>query len=301
MSAKLHIAVFGAGGQVGSALMRLGPQSGVEVWGFNSHQANVTNLAAVQEALAQSHAKVAVNAAAYTAVDKAESDRDRAFAVNRDGAANIAAAAQSANIPVIHISTDYVFDGTKKGAYAETDATAPLGVYGASKLAGEGEVLARAKRAVILRTAWVFGLEGANFVKTMLRLGNERDILRVVNDQRGAPTFADDLAEVIIAVATRFAAGEGAPGVFHLTGGGAATWFEFARAIFDRGYERGGPRPDIEPIETADYPTPAKRPANSVLDCAKIKRVFGVEMPEWRDALERMLDVYLEEHPGGRA
>ena len=267
----MKIAVFGAGGQLGRALLRVGGRLGIEIAGFDRQAADITDAIAVGTVLAKVQAHLIINAAAYTAVDKAESDSERAFAINRDGAANLA----RAGLPLIHISTDYVFDGAKSGPYVETDPVAPLGVYGRSKAEGE----AAAAGAVILRTAWVYGLEGSNFVKTMLRLGAERDVVRVVDDQRGSPTFADDLAEAILAIAAR-----PVPGIYHLAGAGEASWFEVAQAIFT-----GRPGPRLEAITTGDYPTAAARPANSVLDCSKAKAIFGVELPHWKDGLNRML------------
>ncbi len=267
----MTIEVFGCGGQVGLALMRAGERRGVDLIGFDRAAADITDALAVRTVLAKAKAHLIINAAAYTAVDKAESDSERAFAINRDGVANLA----GAGLPLIHISTDYVFDGTKRGAYVESDPVAPLGVYGRSK--AEGEVAAAV--AVILRTAWVYGFEGTNFVKTMLRLGAERDVLRVVDDQRGSPTFADDLAEAILSIAAR-----PVPGIYHLAGAGEASWFEVAQAIF-----AGRPGPRLEAISTGDYPTAAARPANSVLDCSKAKAIFGVELPHWNDGLNRML------------
>jgi len=286
----MKLVVFGAAGQLGAALARIGARSGVDIAGFDRAAADIADPNAVAAALAAARADVAVNAAAYTAVDKAESEPHLAFSVNRDGAENVAAAANRAGIPVIHVSTDYVFDGTKPGAYVEDDPIAPLGVYGKSKAEGEAAVRGANARAVILRTAWVYGLEGANFVKTMLRLGVDRDALRVVDDQRGCPTFADDLAGGIVSIAGNLGANWG---TYHLTGGGETTWFGFAQSIFAEAGRRGARAPRLEPITTADYPTPAKRPANSVLACVKVKGAFGVELPPWNDGLSRMLHAHL--------
>jgi len=280
----MKVAVFGANGQVGHALARVAARRGIAVAAFDRTRADVTDIGAVSGALDHARADVAINAAAYTAVDKAETDADRAEAVNRNGAGHVAAAAAALDIPVIHISTDYVFDGTKHGAYTEDDLIAPLGVYGRTKADGEAQVRKANPRAAIARTAWVFGLEGANFVKTMLRLGAEREVLRVVNDQRGCPTFADDLAEALLTIAT-----DPKPGTFHLAGQGETTWYNFAKAIF----AAKGHGPRVEPITTAEYPTPARRPANSVLDCSKVKRTFAVELPPWNDGLSRMLHAHL--------
>lgn len=280
----MRIAVFGAGGQVGRAIARVAARRNVTIISFDRSNADITDIGAVNAALDHARAAAVINAAAYTAVDKAESDEARAEAVNRNGAGHVAAAAAAHDLPLIHISTDYVFDGTKTGAYAETDPIAPLGIYGRTKAEGETAVVTAHPAATIVRTAWVYGLEGANFVKTMLRLGAECDVLRVVNDQTGCPTFADDLAEALLAIA----AGP-KPGIFHLAGGGRTTWCDFAKAIFAR--TRHGVR--VDPITTAEYPTPARRPANSVLDCTKAKRTFAVELPPWHDGLSRMLDAHL--------
>jgi dTDP-4-dehydrorhamnose reductase len=269
----MKVAIFGAAGQVGQALQRVARERLIDVAPFDRAAADITDRSAVREAVAASGASLLINAAAYTAVDRAESEEALAFAINRDGARNLA----SLGVPLIHVSTDYVFDGTKKGAYVETDPVAPLGVYGRSKLEGEHACA----NAMIVRTAWVFGREGANFVKTMLRLGQERDVLRVVNDQRGNPTFADDLAHGLLTMAEKYR-----PGVYHLAGTGTATWYEFACDIFG-----AATRPRVEPITTADYPTPARRPANSVLDCTRAKAEFGVELPHWKDGLKRMLET----------
>jgi len=278
----MRVAVFGGAGQVGHALARVAARRNIVLTSFDRAAADVTDIGAVSAALTHARATVAINAAAYTAVDKAETDADRAESINASGAGHVASAAEALDIPVIHISTDYVFDGTKASAYVEDDPIAPLGVYGRTKAEGEAAVRAASPRAIITRTAWVYGLEGANFVKAMLRLAADRDVIRVVNDQRGNPTFADDLAEALLTIAAN-----PKPGTYHLAGQGATTWYNFAKTIF----ANGGPR--IEPITTAQYPTPARRPANSVLDGTKAKRTFAVELPPWNDGLSRMLHAHL--------
>ncbi len=278
----MRVAVFGGAGQVGRALARVAARRNIAVASFDRAAADVTDIGAVSAALTHARATVVINAAAYTAVDKAETDADRAESINASGAGHVASAAEALDIPPIHISTDYVFDGTKASAYVEDDPIAPLGVYGRTKAEGEAAVRAASPRAIIVRTAWVYGLEGANFVKTMLRLAADRDVIRVVNDQRGNPTFADDLAEALLTIAANPKAG-----TYHLAGQGETTWYNFAKAIF----ANGGPR--IEPITTAQYPTPARRPANSVLDGAKAKRTFAIELPPWNDGLSRMLHAHL--------
>jgi dTDP-4-dehydrorhamnose reductase len=236
---------------------------------------------------------VIVNAAAYTNVDKAESEPEAAFALNRDGPAGLAEAAAAINAALVHVSTDYVFDGTSLRAYRETDARSPLGVYGASKAAGEDAVLAAHPRAIIVRASWVFSPHRANFVKTMLRLGETRDELGVVADQQGRPTSATDLAGACLALAVRSHASDAnAAGVFHFANAEDTTWADFAAAIFDGARERGRKPVRVKPITTADYPTPAKRPANSRLDTAKIQ-ALGVAPRPWRAALSDVLDELL--------
>jgi dTDP-4-dehydrorhamnose reductase len=239
-----------------------------------------------------------VNAAAYTAVDAAESDQEAAYRANRDGPAILARLCADAGIPLIHVSTDYVFDGTKPAPYVETDPVAPQGVYGASKLAGEQAVMESGAQAVILRTAWVYAPVGKNFVRTMLSVGKTRDKLTVVADQRGCPTAAGDLADAILAIIARIGARIGQTGwrpeyggVFHAAGAGETTWHGLAVAAFEEAARHGAKVPEIVPIATADWPTPARRPANSRLDCSKLERVFGVRLPHWRDGLRRTVDA----------
>ena len=282
------ILLTGAHGQVGWEVARRGPGLGVRAFGHG--ELDITDGDHVREVMARVRPRVVVNAAAYTAVDKAESERDLAFAVNETGPRNLAQACAEKNIPLIHISTDYVFDGAKAGPYVEDDPVAPLGVYGASKLAGERAVTQSGAPAIILRTAWVYGAHGNNFVKTMLRLGAERDVLRVVDDQRGCPTAAGDIADTILALAARLSTGPADPsllGIFHCVGGAETTWFGFARGIFEAANLAKTPR--LEPITTADYPTPAQRPANSVLDCSRLTAVHGMTMPSWPKSLRTML------------
>jgi dTDP-4-dehydrorhamnose reductase len=232
-----------------------------------------------------------VNAAAYTAVDKAETDSDAAWRANRDGPAAIAAWCARANVPLIHISTDYVFDGDKGAPYVETDPTSPTGVYGASKLEGERAVLASGARAVILRTAWVYAASGKNFVLTMLNAARKTNQLRVVADQRGCPTSAADLAIAILAVADRW--DDRLVGVYHATGTGETTWHGLATEVFARAARHGLAAPTVTPIATADWPTPARRPADSRLDCGKLADSFGARLPDWRDSVGRAVAAIL--------
>ena len=230
-----------------------------------------------------------INAAAYTAVDKAENDAERAFAVNRDGARHLAEAAEAAGASMLHISTDYVFDGAGGAPYDEAAPTAPQNIYGASKLAGEQAVLEACRCAVVMRTSWVFGAHGQNFVKTMLRLGRERDSLGIVADQYGAPTAAADIAAALITIVRRHTPEQLAEraGIYHYCGSPYASWFEFAETIFAEAAAQGvlAKIPAVKPIATADYPTPAKRPADSRLDCGKIRAVFGIGPCDWHSAL----------------
>jgi len=238
-----------------------------------------------------------VNAAAYTAVDAAEKDAEAAVAADRAnhrGPAQLAALCAKSGVPLSHISTDYVFDGAKGAPYVETDPTAPQGVYGSTKLAGERAVLDSGARAVILRTSWVYAPSGRNFVRTMLNAGRMRDVLRVVADQKGCPTTATDLAAAILAIAGRILADgwqDGYGGVFHAAGTGWTTWHGLACATFEAAAMRapGLKIPTVEAITTAEYPTPARRPADSRLDCAKLASVFGLRLPPWEDGLARTI------------
>ncbi|HLJ62714.1 MAG TPA: dTDP-4-dehydrorhamnose reductase [Stellaceae bacterium] len=285
-----HILVTGAAGQVGSELRRAPWPAGFRVTGFTRSELDVTRKGALRAAVEPLAPSLIVNAAAYTAVDKAESEPQRALAGNRDAVANLAELCRDLGIPLLHLSTDYVFDGTKDGAYREDDAIAPLSVYGRSKAEGE-EVLRRVlARHIILRTSWVFGLTGSNFVKTMLRLGAERDTLAIVADQRGCPTAAADIARTIALLAARVLRDEGPWGTYHYAGTPAVTWHGFAEAIFDVSAAPGGKRPILRAIPTSDYPTAARRPLNSVLDCAKIGAHFGVRPAPWKAALATVVE-----------
>jgi dTDP-4-dehydrorhamnose reductase len=232
-----------------------------------------------------------VNAAAYTAVDAAESDEAAAYRANRDGPEELARLCAAAGVPLIHVSTDYVYDGDKPSPYVETDTVGPRGVYGASKLAGEVAVLASGARAIVLRTSWVYAATGRNFVRAMLSLGQTRDALRVVADQHGCPTSAADLATAILAIADRIETDgwdDAASGVFHAAGSGATTWHGLALTVFEAASRHGAKTPaSVAAITTAEYPTPARRPANSRLDCTRMEQVFGVRLPNWRDSVVR--------------
>jgi dTDP-4-dehydrorhamnose reductase len=235
-----------------------------------------------------------VNAAAYTAVDAAEDDAEAAYRANRDGPAALARLCADAGIPLIHVSTDYVYDGAKGAPYVETDPVSPQGVYGASKLAGEQAVLGSGARTIVLRTSWVYAPTGKNFVLTMLNAGKVRDQLKVVADQHGCPTTAGDLAMAIFAIADRIGATGWRPeygGVFHAAGSGETTWHGLACAAFEEAARYGAKVPEVAPINTGDWPTKAKRPADSRMDCSKLYQVFGVKMPAWRDSLAKTIDA----------
>jgi len=286
------ILVIGRVGQVGHELARGDWPAGFAVDFVERPQVDLTRPEEVQEIVAAARPDIVVNAAAYTAVDAAESDRDTAFAVNRDGPARLAEICRELGAALVHFSTDYVYDGQKAEAYVETDPIAPLCIYGASKAEGDAAIAARLERHVILRTSWVYSATRHNFVKTMLRLGAERDRLGIVDDQHGSPTAAADIAAATIAVCAAIVAGkEDGYGVFHVSGGGATTWHGFAREIFRGAAARGMKTPRlVEPIATEVYPTLAVRPSNSRLDCGKIARVYGIEAPPWQVSLSAVLD-----------
>jgi len=265
--------------------------------GFSHGELDVRDCDGVWQAITDTAPALVINAAAYTQVDKAEGECEAAFAVNRDGPANLATACAEAAIPLLHVSTNYVFDGRKEGPYVESDPVAPLCVYGASKLAGEEAVRERLKQYVILRTAWVHSAHGVNFVKTIARLAGERPALSVVDDQRGGPTPAGSIAEALLAVANAIRGGSACWGTYHFCGEPATSWCGFARAIVDAAGPYLGRRIVVRPIATADYPLPAKRPANSVLDCAKIAATFGIASPDWRASLPAILAGIFSHEP----
>jgi dTDP-4-dehydrorhamnose reductase len=287
------ILVFGARGQVASELLELAANRGIDAKGLAHADADISDLAAVEAAVRAVTPRLVVNAAAYTAVDRAESEEARAFAVNSLGAENVARAAESAGCPVVHLSTDYVFDGTKIGPYVETDGIAPLGVYGRSKAEGEAKVRAANARHVVLRTAWVYGRFGGNFLKTMLRLARERDELRIVADQHGCPTSTRDIAEAILAIDRALAEGNRSFGTYHFAGTGATTWHEFATTIVEVQAAATGRRPIVTAITTAEYPTPARRPANSELDSSLFASDFGIRAEGWRRRTEETVAALL--------
>ena len=289
----MKVLVTGAHGQVGWELSNRSGQRGFDILALDRATLDITDQSAVNREVSGSGASVVVNAAAYTAVDQAESEPKLAFAANRDGPAYLASACAEAGIPLIHISTDFVFDGEKKGPYHERDRVSPLNVYGKSKAAGETAVRERLQEHIILRTSWVYGVHGRNFVKTMLRFGRERDVIQVVADQHGCPTYAADLAETILTIAAQVLEGRQVHwGTYHYCGKGVTTWHGFAEKIYalaseytDLAVKR------IEPITTEEYPTVAKRPPNSTLDCSLLAEKYGITQLPWVASLAEMIEM----------
>ena len=294
----LEILLTGGSGQVGTEIIRQAP-AGLSIVAPGRADLDLSNPAAIVELVASRPWAAVINCAAYTAVDRAESDVVTAWQINALAPAAFAEATAKAGIPLIQVSTDYVFDGDKPSPYVESDPVAPLGVYGASKLAGEQAVRTGNPRHVILRTAWVVSPHGANFIKTMLRLAETRPELRVVADQRGCPTSAADIAATLLTITQRLIASPDAPtGAYHFVNGGEATWCEFARVIFEMSAARGYPAPTVEAIGTVDYPTPARRPANSRLDVSKLGRDYGITPRPWRAAVEEIIEALLPAKQG---
>ena len=284
---KPLILLVGKNGQVGWELARCLQPLG-EVMALGRTELDLADAAAIAACIALQRPDVIVNAAAYTAVDKAESESELAFRVNAAAPAALAKAAKACDALLVHYSTDYVFDGSRAGAYREDDATGPRSAYGRSKLAGEQAIAASGARHLIIRTSWVYGLHGANFMNTMLRLGRRSsetgDELRVIGDQVGAPTWTRHLADATAAVLVRQ---DGPSGLYHLAAGGETSWHSYAEAIFSEAQATGlmDRTPVVRRITSADYPLPAKRPTNSRLDCAKIRRDFNLTLPDWRIGL----------------
>lgn len=285
----MKVLITGCNGQVGHCLVEQ-LQGKAEVLAVDAQELDITQQQAVNDVVNKFKPNVIINAAAHTAVDRAETEQELSYKVNCDGPKYLAQAAQSIGASILHISTDYVFEGNKDGLYNEDDITNPQGVYGASKLAGEQAVIQACVKHIILRTAWVFGQHGNNYVKTMLRLGQERDSLSIVGDQFGGPTYAADIAAALISIAQQSHAGKSAWGVYHFSGMPHVNWYQFADAIFTRAVEQNVYKkaPKLTSITTNEYPTPAKRPTNSKLDCHKIKSIFGIEPSDWQQALTKI-------------
>jgi dTDP-4-dehydrorhamnose reductase len=283
----MHLLVLGGSGQLGSELRALVLPSAVQLTAPPRSTVDLTDAATIEKLIASEPWSGVINASGYTNVDRAEREEALAFAINAEAAGRLAAATETRGIPLIQVSTDYVFDGRKGAPYVEADAAQPLNVYGRSKLAGERQISATNPRHVILRTAWLFSPFGNNFVRTILRLAKERERLRVVTDQLGCPTAARDLAKACLHVALCCAtAPDHAPyGTYHFAGAEAATWFEFANATIDHARSRLVHVPHVEPITTAQYLSPAARPADSRLNCGAIAAAFELKPPSWQSAL----------------
>jgi dTDP-4-dehydrorhamnose reductase len=289
---EARILLFGKRGQVGWELERTLAPLGT-VLAVGRAEADLTDGGKLAGLVADVRPSLIINAAAYTAVDRAESEPELARQINAVAPGVLAAAADKAGAWLIHFSTDYVFDGTRRRPYVETDLPNPLGVYGRTKLAGEQAVQAAVQRHLIFRLSWVYALRGHNFLLTMQRLAREHAELRVVNDQFGAPTWSRVIAEAVTAVAQRLLAGEASgdlPGIYHLACAGQTSWHGFASRIVERMPASARRARAVIPIATTEYPTPAQRPAWSVLDCSKLQRTFGIQLPDWEAALQRALE-----------
>lgn len=290
------ILVFGSGGQLGQELIEFARAGNVLLTGLTRAQADVADPAQVARAVAEIRPTVVLNASAYTKVDRAETEEAAAFQANATGPETLAKACAAASLPLIHVSTDYVFDGSRSGAYRESDPVAPLGVYGRSKLAGEEAIRRHLPQHVIVRTSWVYGIYGANFLKTILRLAGERDELRIVADQRGCSTSTADLAPALLAAARALGEGRAVFGTYHFAGTGVTTWHGFASRIVEAQRPFTGRSPSVVPIRTEEYPTPARRPANSELDSGRFGQTFGYAARPWPSAVGAAVTQLLSPH-----
>ena len=293
----MRVLVLGARGQIARALSKVSSAAGVEIQARGRPVLDLTREATIGDAISEVRPDIVINAAAYTAVDQAQIDRKTAFAVNEFGAGAAARATERAGLPLLHLSTDYVFDGRKSTPYTENDPTGPLSVYGESKLAGEIAVAQSHSRYLIVRTSWVFAEHGQNFVRTMLRLASRQETIRVVNDQWGSPTFADDVAHALLGLSSTIHSGtqNQADRIVHAAARGEATWFSFAQAILSGARTRGGPTANVVAITSAEYTAQfgsasAMRPANSRLASNTLEAHYGIQLPKWQDGLERCLD-----------
>ena len=286
--------VVGKSGQLARAIAEVCASSGVDAICLERPDLDLIKPESIERAISRVAPQVILNTAAFTDVDGAELEQETAFDINARGPEHLANICARYGLPLIHISTDYVFDGQSSRPYRPDDPVAPLNVYGQSKAAGEVAVRETLETHVIIRTAWLYSMQGRNFLRTMLRLGEEKDQLSIVDDQTGSPTYAHDLAAGLLTVA-RMLLDRQEPshwGTFHMTNAGSTTWFGFAEAIFDAAASNGQRAPDLAPIPTTDYPTPAKRPAFSVLDCQLAEDTFGVRMRPWKEALSACLEAH---------
>lgn len=276
------ILVIGSKGQLGSELQEIAGNYPFQFFFYDVAEMDITNAALVEKQFAALKPDYLINCAAYTAVDKAETDKDLAFLINGEAVKYLALACTSNDVKFIHVSTDYVFSGESKHPYKESDALCPINVYGESKLKGEEEAISANKDVIIIRTAWVYSVYGNNFVKTMLRLMKSKPEINVVADQVGSPTYAHDLAEAIMQI---IVSGKWAPGIYHFTNDGVISWFDFAVEI----KSQSSLSCKVNPISTEQYPTPAKRPQYSVLDKTKIQETFGIKLKDWKETLKECL------------
>jgi dTDP-4-dehydrorhamnose reductase len=292
----MTILVIGRSGQVAQALSKIADTHQTPFVFMGRDTCDLGNAEQVESSINAMAPSAIINAAAYTAVDAAETNHEAARAINVTGPSIAARISASRGIPFVHLSTDYVFDGTKVSEYVETDLTNPINVYGLTKRDGENQILASNPDALILRTSWVYSPYGKNFVRTMLALAQARDTLSVVDDQTGAPTSAHDIAKACVAIVDAKLAGNTAKGIFHMTGAGATTWRGFAQAAFEQTASwRGGKIPTVTPVLTSAYPTPAKRPLNSRLNCDHLEAQFGIRLPNWNNSLSKTLAALREE------
>lgn len=289
----MKVLITGAYGQVGLFITHKFKQAGWQVYATSHSELDICNEDAVRKTVSAIRPQLVINAAAYTAVDQAEQAPDLAHQINAVAPGYLSAVAAEVGAVIIHISTDYVFDGNKRGAYVESDQPHPLNIYGACKLVGEQNVISANPHHIILRTSWVFSEYGTNFVKTMLRLASERDELNIVADQSGGPTYAGDIADALVNIAGKVA---NTPdfsgwGIFHYCGMPYVSWYLFAKTIFTRAFQLGiiSTFPEIKGISSAEYPSLTVRPQNSTLNCSKIKAVFGLSQADWQKSLDIML------------
>ena len=287
------ILVFGGGGQLGQELNRSAADRNIALAALPRSEVDIADVAQVAAAIRRYNPNVAVNAAAYTNVDQAEEDYETALRANAHGPGVLAGACHAADMPLVHVSTDYVFDGTKTGPYIETDAIAPIGAYGRSKAQGEAAVRAAAPKHLIIRTAWVYGEFGKNFLKTIIRLASERDELRIVADQHGCPTSTGEIASAILSIAPRLQKEDTPWGTYHFSGSGVTSWHGFAEWIVAAQARHTRRKPTVTPIHTRDFPTRAARPANSALDCSLFTKMFGITPASWTIESERVINALL--------